>query len=303
MNAINKNATEFSSATPDLKTMPAVLDLQPLMPSFGAEVRNLDLSQEPDEATVTALIAALNQHSLLILKRQNITQEQHVALSRRFGDLMIHVLKQFLTTSYPEIYVLSNVAENGKPIGNHKEGWNWHSDLSYMAEPSMGSLLHAIETPPEGADTLFASMHSAYEALDPAMQQRIRNMKAVHSYTGYYGKAFADRAPLSDEQKARTPDVVQPVVRTHPVTGRLSLYVGQDIVKEIVGLPEAESTALLAELNAHAISGAFTYRHQWSDGDLVIWDNRCTMHCATPYDDNKYRRVMHRTTVHGDRPF
>ena len=282
---------------------PSILDLAPLTTSFGAEVRGLDLSKDPDDATVDALKAALDQHSLLIVRRQDISKEQHIALSRRFGELMIHVLKQFLTAGHPEIYVLSNVAENGKPIGNHKEGWNWHSDLSYMEEPSMGSLLHAIEVPPHGADTLFASMHAAYEGLTPQMQQRIRHMKAVHSYTGYYGKAFADRAPLSDEQRAKTPDVVQPVVRTHPSTGRLSLYVGQDIVKEIVGLPEAESASLLAELNAHAISDAFSYRHVWSQGDLVIWDNRCTMHCATPYDDNKYRRVMHRTTVRGDRPF
>src|SRR5690606_15199228 len=115
--------------------------------------------------------------------------------------------------------------------------------------------------------------------------------------------AFADRAPLTEEQKSQLPDVVQPVVRTHPVTGRLSLYVGEDIVKCINGLPADESAELLSALNAHAIGDAFTYRHKWQQGDLIIWDNRCTMHCATPYDDNKYRRVMHRTTVAGDRPF
>jgi taurine dioxygenase len=279
------------------------LQLRPLKPGFGAEVLGLDLSVAPSEETLEALRQALDQHSVLVLRAQHIDETQHVELSRGFGELMIHVLKQFLTASHPEIYVLSNVAENGKPIGNHKEGWNWHSDLSYVAEPSMGSLLHAIEVPPEGADTLFASMHAAYEALPAAMQTRIRHLKAVHSYAGYYGKAFADRAPLTEEQKARTPDVIQPVVRTHPSTGRLSLYVGQDIVKEIQGLEPEEGTRLLAELNAHAIREEFVYRHKWQAHDLVIWDNRCTMHCATPYDDNAYRRVMHRTTVKGDRPF
>lgn len=279
------------------------LQLRPLKPGFGAEVLGLDLRVAPSDETLEALKKALDEHSVLVLRAQHIDETQHVELSRGFGELMIHVLKQFLTASHPEIYVLSNVAENGKPIGNHKEGWNWHSDLSYVAEPSMGSLLHAIEVPPEGADTLFASMHAAYEALPPATQTRIRHLKAVHSYAGYYGKAFADRAPLTDEQKARTPDVIQPVVRTHPSTGRLSLYVGQDIVKEIQGLEPEEGAQLLAELNAHAIRDEFVYRHKWQAHDLVIWDNRCTMHCATPYDDNTYRRVMHRTTVKGDRPF
>ena len=124
------------------------------------------------------------------------------------------------------------------------EGWNWQSDLSYKAEPSMGSVLRAVECPAEGADTLFASMRAAYDALDDATKERIAGLNAVHSYAGYYGKAFADRAPLSEEQKAATPDVIHPVVRTHPETGRPSLYVGQDIVARICGLPDEEGDAL-----------------------------------------------------------
>jgi len=280
-----------------------MLKTRSLHPGFGIEVLDLNLADPASDVAVDQLVQDLERHSLILVRGQALSNQRHVDISRRFGSLMTHVLKQFLTTGLPEIYVLSNVAENGKPIGNHKEGWNWHSDLSYVAEPSMGSLLYSVEVPPEGADTLFASMHLAYEGLPPATQARIRGLTATHSYAGYYGKAFADRTPLSDEQKARTPDVVHPVVRTHPATGRLSLYVGQDIVKQIDGLPAAEGDALLAELNQHAISDAFVYRHQWRQGDLVIWDNRCTMHCATPYDDQKYRRVMHRTTVAGTRPF
>src|SRR5690606_9169205 len=131
-----------------------------------------------------------------LLRNQQLSNERHVDISRQFGPLLTHVLKQFLTTGLPEIYVLSNVSEDGKPIGNHEEGWNWHSDLSYVAEPSMGSLLYAVEVPPEGADTLFSSMHLAYEALSPTTQARIRHLKATHSYAGYYGKAFSDRPPL-----------------------------------------------------------------------------------------------------------
>jgi len=226
-----------------------------------------------------------------------------VAFARQFGELQIHVLKQFLTTPYPELYVQSNKQEDGKPIGNHKEGWNWHSDLSYLEFPCLGSVLYAREVPPEGADTLFASMHAAWEALDSDIQALIRPLKAVHSYAGYYGKAFADRTPLTDAQRAATPDVVHPVVRTHPETGRLSLYVGDDIVKQICGLPPGRSAELLEFLNRHATSEAFSYRHKWCAGDVIIWDNRCTMHKATPYDDQTHVRIMHRATIRGaDRP-
>ncbi|CAM3683519.1 Taurine dioxygenase [Bordetella sputigena] len=280
-----------------------MLQTRPLHAGFGIEVLGLDLSAPDSDAAVDELVGLVDRHSLILVRGQALSNQRHVDISRRFGDLMTHVLKQFLTTGLPEIYVLSNVTEQGKPIGNHKEGWNWHSDLSYVAEPSMGSLLYAVEVPPEGADTLFASMHLAYEALPAETQARIRHLTATHSYAGYYGKAFADREPLSEEQKARTPDVVHPVVRTHPVTGRLSLYVGQDIVKQINDLPADEAETLLAELNRHAISDEFTYRHKWQQGDLIIWDNRCTMHCATPYEDTRYRRIMHRTTVAGTRPF
>ncbi|ARP86124.1 TauD/TfdA dioxygenase family protein [Bordetella genomosp. 9] len=280
-----------------------MLHTRPLHPGFGIEVVGLDLSDPASDAAVDQLVKELDRHSLILVRGQTLSNARHVGISRRFGDLMTHVLKQFLTTGLPEIYVLSNVTEDGKPIGNHKEGWNWHSDLSYVAEPSMGSLLYAVEVPPVGADTLFASMHLAYEALPPEVQASIRHLSATHSYAGYYGKAFADREPLSDEQKARTPDVVHPLVRTHPVTGRLSLYVGQDIIKSVNGLPPEEGNALLDKLNRHAISEEFVYRHKWRQGDLIIWDNRCTMHCATPYEDTKYRRIMHRTTVAGTRPF
>jgi taurine dioxygenase len=279
------------------------LQLEHLTPFIGSSVHGIDLREPVADADFAVLRDALNQRSLLLFRGQQIDESQHVAFSRRFGTLLGHVLTQFLKKEHPEVYVLSNVSENGKPIGNHKEGWNWHSDLSYKAEPSLGALLYAVEVPPVEGDTFFASMHAAYDALPESTKTRIRHLTATHSYANYYGKAFADRNPLTAEQLAATPDVVHPLVRTHPETGRLSLYVGQDVVKKIDGLPEDESTALLAELNEHAISPPFSYRHQWLAGDLLVWDNRCTMHRATPYDDIKYRRVMHRTTVAGDRPY
>jgi taurine dioxygenase len=278
------------------------MEMRTITPFIGMEVSGIDLRDPVGDADFALIRHALNTHALLLFRGQTLTEADHVRFSRRFGPLLTHVLKQFLKPDFPEVYVLSNVVEGSKPIGNHKEGWNWHSDLSYKAEPCLGSLLYALETPPEGADTLFASMHAAYEALDSDTQQQIRSLKGVHSYATYYGKAFADRTPLTDAQREAVPDICHPLVRTHPETGRLSLYVGQDVVKGIEGMDEA-GDALLATLNAHAIDPRFTYRHVWQPGDLLIWDNRSTMHCATPYDDEKYRRVMHRTTVAGDRPF
>lgn len=280
-----------------------MLELRPLTPHIGVEVLNLDATQPMDAATFSELRNALNTHSVLLLRNQPVTEAQHVEFARQFGELQVHVLRQFLTTPYPELYVLSNVKQGDKPIGNHKEGWNWHSDWSYLEVPCFGSVLHAVEVPPVGADTLFSSMYAAYDALDAQTQALIKPLKAVHSYATYYAKAFADREPLSDEQKAATPDVIHPVVRRHPETGKPSLFVGQDIVKEILGLPKQQGDALLAQLNEHAVSEAFTYRHRWQQHDLLIWDNRCTMHQATPYDDQAYRRVMHRATVKGsERP-
>lgn len=279
------------------------MKIEKITSHIGVEVQGVDLRDPLSEFDFAQVRKALNEHSLLLFRGQRIHEGQHVALSRRFGTLLGHVLTQFLKKEHPEVYVLSNVQEGGKPIGNHKEGWNWHSDLSYKQEPSMGALLYAVEVPPEEGDTWFNSMHAAWDALDGATQNRIRPLRATHSYANYYGKAFADRNPLTDEQKAAVPDVSHPLVRTHPETGRLSLYVGEDVVKCIDGLPHEESRELLDRLNQHATDERFGYRHKWQAGDLLVWDNRSTMHRATPYDDAKYRRVMHRTTVAGDRPF
>jgi taurine dioxygenase len=277
------------------------LEFIPVHPGFGVEVRGVDLAGEVAPADWAAITQAFHSRGVVVFRGNRLDEAQHIAVSRRLGDLQIHVLTQFLTTPYPEIYVLSNALRDGKPIGNHGEGMNWHSDWSYRAEPAVGSVLHGRICPPEGADTLFACMHMAYEALDEATKARIVPLQAVHSYAGYYDRAFPDR-PLTAEQRAVTPDVIHPLVRRHPGNGRLALYVGRDVVKEIVGLPAHESAALLDMLNAHAVRPEFIYRHKWQEGDIVAWDNRNTMHQATPYDDTKYIRLMHRTTLAGERP-
>ena len=272
---------------------------------LGAEVVGLDLTHPLDQESFTAVRRAfLDSEGVLVLRDQRITPEQHIAFSRRFGPLAIHVLRQFLLPGHPEILLVSNVMENGKPIGLGDAGRYWHSDLSYVAEPSLGSLLHAQEIPPEGGDTSFINMYRAYEALPAAIQQRLAGKRAIHSYRNSYDKMAGTtfRPPLTEAQKAEVQEVTHPVVRTHPETGRKALFVNEGFTSRILDMPEAESRELLAMLFAHSTEQRFAYRHRWQDHDIVFWDNRCVIHLAHGCPP-ELRRHMHRTTVQGDAPY
>jgi taurine dioxygenase len=243
---------------------------------------------------------------VLVFRDQRITPAQQVAFSRRFGPLQIHVLKQFLLADHPEILIVANVKDSeGSPVGLGDAGHFWHSDLSYKDTPSLGSMLLAQVLPAEGGDTLFADMHAAYEALDPATQRRLEGLRAEHSYLARYDE-LRQRSPwrpaLTAQQIAAVPPAVHPVVRTHPETGRKALFVSEHFTTRIVGLPEAESRALLAELFAHSVRPEFVYRHRWQPHDMVFWDNRSVMHLAAGCPDDQ-PRLLHRTTIEGDRPF
>jgi taurine dioxygenase len=240
---------------------------------------------------------------MLIFRGQVLSNEQHIAFSRRFGELEIHTAKHWLLPEHPEILVLSNRGEKGtKPIVNG--GAYWHSDITYKVKPPLGSLLYALEVPPEGGDTLYADMYAAYESLDDTTKSRIDTLDAIHRYGDRYrlmAEEDKDRPPLTAEQLAQVPDVVHPVVRTHPETGRKALFVNEGFTIGIVGLAEDEAKPLLEKLFEHSIRPEHVYRHRWKAGDLVMWDNRCTMHRATEYD-LRHARAMHRTTIQGDRP-
>lgn len=293
----------------------AVRNLEPDLPfayrrfdaPLGAEILDLDLSLPPDRETITAIREAfLASQGVLIFRDQRITPEEHIAFSRQFGPLMIHVLRQYLLPGHPEILIVSNVIENGKPIGLGDAGRYWHSDLSYAPEPSLGSLLHAQELPAQGGDTSFANMYAAYEALPAEIKRRIEGRRAAHSYQNSYDR-FVDagskwRPPLTDAQKAEVKEVIQPVVRSHPETGRKALFVNESFTSRILDLPEPESRELLDFLFAHSTQERFIYRHRWQHFDLVFWDNRCAIHLAHGCPP-ELRRHMHRTTVKGDAPY
>lgn len=281
------------------------LTIRPLQAPLGAEVIGLDLARPLSDADFARLHRAHLDHHVLVFRDQRITPQQQIDFSRRFGRLQIHVLHQFQLPNHPEILIVSNIKENGQPIGLGDAGHYWHSDLSYKELPSLGSMLHAQELPAEGGDTLFANMHLAYETLPEPLKRKVEGLKAEHSYLTKYAE-LQSRSPwrpnLTEEQIAQVKPVVHPVVRTHPETGRKALFVSEHFTPRIVGLPEDESRDLLDQLFAHSVKPEHVYRHRWQPHDMVFWDNRSLMHLAAGCPDDQ-RRKLYRTTIEGDAPF
>lgn len=280
-------------------------EIRPLAGSFAAEVRGLDLARPLAPADFARLHRAHLAHHVVVFRDQRITPAQQVAFSRRFGPLQIHVQKKFQLAGHPEVLIVSNIKENGEPIGLGDAGHFWHSDLSYKEKPSLGSLLHAQVLPAEGGDTLFADQHAAHDALPQALQERLSVLHAEHSYLAKYEELRARspwRPALTAAQLEEVRPVVHPVVRTHPETGRKALFVSEHFTTRIVELPEDESQALLAELFAASTQPAFLYRHRWQPHDLVFWDNRSVLHLAAGTPDHLPRK-LYRTTIEGDAPF
>ena len=279
--------------------------IRPFDAPLGAEVLDLDLNQPLGDEDFRRLHQAHLDHHVLVFRDQRITPAQQVAFSRRFGPLQIHVLKNFQLAGHPEILIVSNIKENGQPIGLGDAGYFWHSDLSYKDKPSLGSLLHAQELPAEGGDTVFANQHTAYDALPDDLRKTIAPLKAEHTYLARY-EELRERSPwrpkLTQAQLDEVAPVVHPVVRTHPETGRKSLFVSEHFTTRIVGLPEDESRALLDDLFARSVRPEHLYRHVWQPHDMVFWDNRSVMHLAAGTPDH-LRRKLYRTTIEGDQVF
>jgi len=271
---------------------------------LGAEITDLDLSQV-DDGTLRAIEDAFHNRGVIVFRDQQLTEDQHIAFSRRLGDLEIHVATNYLRPGYPEILVVSNVVENGRNIGLADAGQYWHSDLSYLANPSRCSLLYALEVPVKDGrvlgETLFASAAYAYEGLAEPMRSRLRGQRAIHSYRDRYLKqqAAGTRGALTEEQLKKVPEVSHPVIREHPITGRSVLFVNEGFTIRMEGMPDADGAALIEELCQHITRPETLYRHQWREGDVLMWDNCLTQHCAVPDYELPLRRRMHRTTVAG----
>jgi taurine dioxygenase len=287
---------------------------------LGAEISGVDLSQPQDDGTFATIADAFFEHQVVFFRHQRLAPSQQIAFTRRFGELEQHVRKEHCLEGYPEILVVSNVLdEHGRALGVQDAGRFWHSDLSYKRVPSLLSALYALEVPVKdglvlGA-TSFASTTAAYEALPDALKRRLQGLRNVHSYRYYRarnlqaqkeeqarGGRVVQEHPPSEAQLKSVPDVEVPIVRTHSVTGRKGLFINEAHTACIVGLPEEEGTALLAQLCSHIAEPQFRFEHGWRAGDVLMWDNVAVQHKANFDYDLPLRRVMHRTTVRGSAP-
>ena len=274
---------------------------RPLMPGFGAEILGVDLATA-DEETLKGVVDTFHRHGAIMLRDQKMSPGQLVDFISNFGEPEDHTLKEFTVPGHPKVYTLSNRVVDGKPIGAHNDGVGWHTDYSYKAEPVMCTMLYAVEVPPEGSDTLLADQCAAWDALPAERQEQLKDLKLHHSYQYFMETREYGRQTLSEELKAQNPDVIHPLIRTHPADGRKALWVSTGTVKEIVGMPNPEGLQLIDELVEWVTQDRFVYRHKWREGDVLVWDNRCTLHTGTLYDDTKYFRVMHRLWAKGDKP-
>lgn len=277
------------------------IDVKPLGYALGAEVSGIDLRQPLSAADRKAINEAWLRHLVLVFPgQQDLTPEEHIAFSRNFGDLDQHESQPptYLHPDHREILVITNRRVGGKPSGTRNTGRNWHTDLTYTLAPAKGALLLCRERPTVGGDTLFANMYLAYETLSPLVREFVEKLEAVHDASLIKGIEQRDPEQVA-ELKRRNPPIAHRVVRTHEETQRKSLLLGQR-VRGFVGLSDEESKALLDFLNAHAMSPEFVYRHRWTVGDVVMWDNRCTQHLALPDFDQTKPRHMLRCSLRGE---
>jgi len=268
----------------------------------GVAITGADLSRPLSPALREAILGAFRDHHILIFRNQDLSKDEQLAFTEQFGEIEEHVARHSAAARYGLVHMVTNVDEDGQPttkltaVGNY----HWHTDKSYHAVPSLMTVLHAKELPPAGGDTQFANMAMAYEALPEATKREIAGLRVVHSWAASRRRAGAP--PPSEVEMRERPPVDHPLVRTHPETGAMTLYIGNH-ASHILGIPEAEGEALLFDLLEHATQPQFVYTHHWHDGDLVMWDNRCLLHRALAnYEMTKHRRVLHRTVVTGTAP-
>jgi len=270
--------------------------VRPLSAAIGAEIIGVDLREPLDAASFEQILAAWHQHLVILLRDQKLTEEDQVRFAERFGPpAKIHT-KQFIQ-KHPAVMLISNIREDGKPIGALPDGeMHFHTDQCHQERPAMASMLYAIEIPSKGGNTLFANAYAAYETLPSDLKRRIEERKAVNAYD-YDSAATIRGGDISSD----APSYAHPVVRTHPATGRKALYVNRLMTRRIEGLPPHESEELLNLLFDHQERPEFIYEHVWRPGDILMWDNRCTLHARTDFSADE-RRLLRRVTILGEKP-
>lgn len=277
--------------------------LNTLRAGMAAEVTGLDLSHAWDGTLRDTVLNTFHEFPVLVFRDQKLDKPAQIAFSETFGELELHVNRDFRSDGFPTVHEVSNRdLKTGSPTAKlaNRGNYHWHTDKSYLPRPSLATFLHAVELPPKGGDTLFAHMGNAYDALSDQKKCEIANLKMVHSWERTRIKSGSKPATAQEIEDA--PPVEHPLVRTHPGTGRKGLYIGTH-ASHVADMDRKEGEALLDELQSFATQDRFVYRHVWQTGDLVMWDNRCLLHKATEsYAMDQYVRLMHRTVVKGDKP-
>jgi len=293
--------TSSAQTTSARRVAASVVEVTPTGAALGAEVRGVDL-RDIDAAAFARVMAAWHDHSVVLMRGQELSNQELIAFSRRFGDLdwaPIQENGRRFVEGMPEIYIVSNVKVNGEAIGSLGDGEAvWHTDMSYLDLPPKASMLHALEVPPAGGNTSFCTMYGVYEALPRSLKERIAGLKIKHDGT-YNSGGYVRQGVTPTDDPRKSPGAVHPLVCTHPATGRRALYLGRRRNAYLIGLDLAESEALLDELWGFVDRPEFAWEHVWRVGDLVLWDNRCTMHRRDAFDPAS-RRIMHRTQVKGE---
>lgn len=279
-----------------IRTLPLREDLK-----FGVEVLDIGFAQA-DETQRNAIVAAFHLSGAVLLRNQDLSPDDLIDFIEMFGEPEDHTLQQYTLAGYPKIFILSNKVVDGRRIGAHNDGVGWHTDYSYKAEPVMSTMLYGVEVPPEGADTLLADMCAAFEAMPADRQEALGKLSLHHSYAHFMATREHGRVDLDETIKAANPEVVHPLIRTHPADGRKALWVSTGTVIKVEGAENPDDLSLLDDLVEFGTQERFVYRHKWQKGDLLMWDNRCTLHTGTLYDDKKYERLMQRLWVKGDKP-
>ena len=270
---------------------------RPLSPAIGAEIIGVDLSQPVSEEVFAQILDAWHKYLVILFRDQHLTEDDQVRFGEKFGPPAVSHTRRF-TTKNPAVMLISNVRENGELIGALPDGeMQFHSDQCHQERPAMASMLYALEIPSTGGDTLFANAYLAYETLPDALKQKIEGRKALNAYD--YDNASTKRGTRLREG---IPSYWHPIVRTHPATGRKALYVNRLMTIAIEDMPEAESTALLEALFDHQEQQKFVYEHVWKPYDVLLWDNRCTLHARTDFSAAE-RRLMRRLTILGEKPY
>lgn len=281
------------------------IEIVPTDAPVGAEIRGVDLAGGIDDATFAEIDAALSEHAVVFLRDQHITPAQQVEFSRRFGEIEVNSFSKYALAGHPAVLVVSNIKEGGTDIGYADAGSHWHTDMSYTATPPRLTMLYAVEVPhrdgkPLG-DTWFASAAAAYDDLPDGMKKKLDGKRAIHRFAAKE-RGVKKPVPLTAEQIAKNPDVIHPVVRRHPVTGRKALYLRKGECIGIEGIADGEALPLIEDLSDRITSDRYIYRHSWMVGDLLMWDNALVQHWAPRDYEWPDRRKMLRTTVNGSVP-